>query len=192
MIKRCDSRISIGGALVLGVLGMVAAACGGSDGGSMMGGTGGTGGTGTGGTGTGGTGTGGTGTGGTGTGGSGGMAGAGGAGGGTAAFMAIAPCAAASDYMTGSTIMMTAMASYGPKCLKVTPGSTVTFMGDFVLHPLMPSRRGDVANNPIKMTATGTSAAFKFDTAGFFAYFCRFHGPADDGSFMAGTIWVTR
>jgi plastocyanin len=39
------------------------------------------------------------------------------------------------------------------------------------------------------MTNTGTTASFTFPTAGFFGYFCAFHG-ADDGQFMDGVLWV--
>jgi len=126
-----------------------------------------------------------------GTGGSGGTGGAGGAGGG-GAFTAFAPCNAATDYVTGSTINFggTLGFNYDPDCLKVAAGATVTFSGDFVTHPLTPSAmRGDPANNPIVNMSSGTTASFVFPNPGFYAYLCNFHG-SDDGQFMAGVIWV--
>jgi len=109
-------------------------------------------------------------------------------------FMAVAPCSMESSYTTtGTTITFPAAATdfnYTPKCLKVTAGATVTFSGDFSSHPLNPSAlRGTTTGNPIVVTNTGTSAPFTFPTAGFYAYFCQFHG-ADNGQFMDGVIWV--
>ena len=130
----------------------------------------------------------------TGTAGSGGTTGTGGAGGGSANFMAVAPCNAESDYMMGSTINFPASAldfSYSPKCLKVSAGATVTFAGDFTVHPLEPStHRGTLTGNPITATGTGTSASFDFPTAGYYAYFCGVHGPSDGAAGMVGVIWV--
>jgi plastocyanin len=109
-------------------------------------------------------------------------------------FMAVAPCSMESSYTTtGTTITFPAAATdfnYSPKCLKVTAGSTVTFSGDFSAHPLDPSEtRGNTTSNPIMLTTTGTSAPFTFPAAGFYAYYCQFHG-ADNGQFMDGVIWV--
>jgi plastocyanin len=133
----------------------------------------------------------------TGTGGSGGgTAGASGSGGGGSggggAFTAFAPCNAATDYVAGTTINFggTVGFNYDPQCLKVAAGATVTFSGDFVTHPLVPSAtRGDPANNPIVNMSNGTTASFVFPMPGFYAYLCNFHG-SDDGQFMAGVIWV--
>lgn len=162
-------------ATVLGVITSVA--CGG---GSSNGGTGGTGATGadTGGTGGSASGTGGT---------SGG------------AFVAIAPCGAAADYETGTTITFPGAdsMSYSPKCLKTTVGSTVTFMpmagATFEMFPLDPSRmRGNTSDSALQNyeSATATSKAFTFGTAGSYAYYCRRAGSDEDGSGMAGVIWV--
>jgi plastocyanin len=132
-------------------------------------------------------------------GGAGGNGGSGGGTGGTTGgnFMSVAPCAAATDYTTTGTEIdfdMGGSTAYTPKCLKVAKGATVTFVskgGDFGTHPLEPSKkRGDTTNNPIKETLTGTMASFTFPTAGYFAYYCKNHGFSDDGSFMAGAIWV--
>ena len=111
------------------------------------------------------------------------------AGGGT--FMAVAPCASASDYTEGSAITF-AVVSYTPKCLKVKAGTEVKFSGMFAGHPLSPSKkRGDTTNNPIKETSSGTEATFKFEKAGYYGFYCMFHGFSDDGMNMAGVVWVT-
>jgi plastocyanin len=109
-------------------------------------------------------------------------------------FMAVTPCSVESSYTTtGTTVTFPAAAldfNYSPKCLKVTAGSSVTFSGDFAAHPLDPSEtRGTMTGNPIMLTNTGTSSSFTFPTAGFYAYYCQFHG-ADDGQYMDGVVWV--
>jgi plastocyanin len=133
---------------------------------------------------------------------SGGTGGNGGSGGGTGGttggnFMAVEPCKAATAYTTTGTEIDFDMGSntlYVPSCLKVTKGASVSFVSkgaDFATHPLEPSKkRGDITNNPIKETMTGTMASFTFPAAGYFAYYCKNHGFSDDGSFMAGVIWV--
>ena len=121
----------------------------------------------------------------------------GGTGGGNT-FMAVAPCNAATDYVTTPTTInfgiINGCFNYQPKCLKVPTGTQVTFMSaasDFVLHPLEPSaNRGTRPGNPITATVTGNNASFTFPTKGFWAYYCTIHGSSDDGSFMAGVIWV--
>jgi plastocyanin len=123
--------------------------------------------------------------------------GSGGTGGGSA-FMAVAPCNAASDYVTSPTTidfgLLGSAFSYAPKCLKVPTGTQVTFTSttsDFAVHPLDPSgNRGTRPGNPITPTATGTTASFTFPAKGFWAYYCTVHGSSDDGSFMAGVIWA--
>ena len=135
-----------------------------------------------------------------GTGGSGG-GGGGGTGGMDAgtAFMAVPPCNAQTDYVTGSMVTFAmSQVTYTPKCLKVSKGSMVTFKADtgstFMEHPLKPStKRGDKTGNPIMITMDGTTATFTFSTAGYFAYFCGNHGFSDTGSagMMDGVVWVT-
>jgi plastocyanin len=130
--------------------------------------------------------------------GAGGSTAAGGAGGGSSpAFVDVAPCDQASAYTTGSTIMFGGNLglAYSPKCLQVSAGAQVTFEGDFGTHPLTPSaKRGTLTGNPIvdgpADGGASASAMFTFPTAGFFAYFCAVHGPADDGTGMEGVIWV--
>jgi plastocyanin len=115
----------------------------------------------------------------------------GGAGGGASSFASVQPCASESDYTAGTTISFSTGFVYTPKCLKVTAGTSVTFEGAFGSHPLSPSQsRGNTTDNPIEVTNTGTSKSFTFDKPGVYAYFCEFHGSGDDGSGMAGAIWV--
>jgi len=142
----------------------------------------------------GGTGGGGTGTGGSSSGGNGGAS-ASGTGGTTPGFMAVLPCTAESNYMTGTTTIAFPADptdfSYNPTCLKVPVGTTVTFSGDFTAHPLTPSaKRGAQTGSPITATSAGTSKDFTFATAGFYGYYCANHDPTDTGMFMSGVIWV--
>lgn len=76
--------------------------------------------------------------------------------------------------------------NYAPKCLRIKAGQTVTFEGDFVVHPLAQAcGPADVVPN----VTSGTSQAVTFETAGNFGYFCTKHGnPAGGG--MAGRIVV--
>ena len=112
--------------------------------------------------------------------------------------MSIMPCTSDSDYTSGATTINFGGAAgfaYDPKCLKVPAGTTVTFMGDFSAHPLEPStHRGELTGNPITAVSAlpdgGTATSFTFPTAGYYAYFCAFHGPSDTGTGMAGVIWV--
>jgi plastocyanin len=128
-----------------------------------------------------------------GAGGSGGSAGGSGGSGGGAPFMAFAPCADQTSFVSTPTTIAFGGGvgfAYAPKCLEVSAGTAVTFSGDFATHPLIPSAmRGNTTNNPIVATSSGTSATFTFPNAGFYAYLCMFHG-SDDGSSMSGVIWV--
>lgn len=111
-------------------------------------------------------------------------------------FMAVAPCANEDAYVAGATVAFPGTDStYSPSCLKIAPGDTVTFQSaasTFLVHPLEPSRRrGDAANNPITTVQTATmSRAFTFSVSGFYGYYCSAHGASDDGTGMAGVIWV--
>jgi len=110
-------------------------------------------------------------------------------------FMPVAPCNLETDYATGTTVTFPeAGLGYAPKCLKAS-GATVTFNGDFSMHPLAASAtRGTLTGNPFPPFATarntGTTAPFTFTAPGFYAYWCTFHGGDGDGSFMAGVVWV--
>jgi hypothetical protein len=62
---------------------------------------------------------------------------------------------------------------------------------NFAAHPLKRSTmRGDVASNPIQNTVTGNEATFVFSKPGFFGFYCDLHGSSDNGSNMAGVVWV--
>ncbi len=103
-------------------------------------------------------------------------------------FEAFVPCNAPENYVLGSTVTFDNSLTYTPQCIAIHRGSTVTFNGSFVEHPLRPSTRG-TANNPITATATGASATFTFNETGFFPYFCLLHG-ADVGAGMSGVVQV--
>ena len=105
-------------------------------------------------------------------------------------FMALAPCNALGDYTAGSTIRFGGSVgnAYSPACLTVRVGDTVTWEGGFSGHPRSPSTRG-TASNPITHVSSGTSQAVQFTRAGFFPYFCEFHGD-DSGGGMAGVVRV--
>ena len=79
--------------------------------------------------------------------------------------------------------------NYAPKCLEVKKGQTITFEGDFVLHPLS-AACGTLEETLASTVETGTNSTITFDQAGDFGYFCTKHGtPAGTG--MAGFIRVT-
>ena len=100
----------------------------------------------------------------------------------------MAPCTTEAMYVTTpSTIMFGADHLYTPKCLKISKAAAVTWSGTFS-HPLLPSNRG-TSGNPITSTSTGTTKMFTFPNAGFFPYYCQFHGD-NAGANMAGVIWV--
>lgn len=131
-----------------------------------------------------------------GTGGAGGST-SGGTGGASVEFMVVQPCATEADYVEGvkTVTFPNADTSYSPKCLKVAPGDTVTFMaseGTFAMHPLEAGRRrGDTANNPITTTMGDmTSRDFTFTFSGFYGYYCGMHGDDSGGTPEAGVIWV--
>ena len=106
------------------------------------------------------------------------------------AFMALAPCSAAGDYQMATTVRFggTLGSVYSPPCVTVRAGTSVTWEGSFAGHPLSPSTRG-TAMNPITRVASGSSATVTFPRAGFYPFFCEFHG-SDSGSGMAGVVQV--
>lgn len=112
-------------------------------------------------------------------------------------FVAVAPCEREEDYRSGAATITFGFLgpsqgfAYDPDCLKIDAGTIVAFSGDFSFHPLYPSRvRGTVQGNPISGTNSGRSTEVTFTEAGFYAYYCGVHGAFDDGSAMAGVIWV--
>jgi plastocyanin len=112
-------------------------------------------------------------------------------------FVAVAPCEREEDYRSGAATGTFGVLgplqgfAYDPDCLKIDAGTIVAFSGDSSFHPLYPSRvRGTVQRNPIRGTNSARSMAVLFGEAGFYAYYCGVHGAFDDGSAMAGVIWV--
>jgi plastocyanin len=103
-------------------------------------------------------------------------------------FMAFRPCDTAEVYVEGSTVTFDNSLLYHPECIFIRAGGTVTFNGDFGMHPLQPSTRG-TTGSPITATNTGMTATFTFPTPGFYPYYCLFHG-ADVGAGMSGVVQV--
>ena len=71
--------------------------------------------------------------------------------------------------------------TYSPSCMIIAAGQTVTFQGDFSMHPLA---RGTVSDadagspdNPIPVPPTdgGTSLDVTYPTVGNFPYYCTQH-----------------
>jgi plastocyanin len=76
---------------------------------------------------------------------------------------------------------------YAPACIKVSPGTSVTFNGSFVSHPLAGGQGGVLdASSPITLTATGTTASFTLANAGTYPYYCQAHFSLG----MQGAIFV--
>ena len=81
--------------------------------------------------------------------------------------------------------------AYAPKCITVAAGQTVTFMGDFNVHPLAPGTSpaapdAGTAGNPIPRAGSGTMTQVTFPTAGTYPYYCVFHY----GGGMVGAVRV--
>lgn len=65
---------------------------------------------------------------------------------------------------------------YDPPCIKVKDGTSVTFEGNFMFHPLeagVPPAMD--AASPIKATSTGMTATFSLTPAGSYPYYCNVH-----------------
>jgi plastocyanin len=78
---------------------------------------------------------------------------------------------------------------YSPACITISVGQSVTFVGNFASHPLVPgtvSGGGASANNPIQAQRSGSADYMvSFPTAGSYPYFCDVHKPG-----MAGVVRV--
>ncbi len=104
----------------------------------------------------------------------------------------LAPCLNATDYQTGvSTIVFggTLGHVYSPNCIKIPPGSTLTWQGDFETHPLTPSTRGTQPNPIVATTGGTTPASFTFPQVGLYPFYCAVHGD-NSGDGMSGVVWV--
>lgn len=76
---------------------------------------------------------------------------------------------------------------YSPACIKVKAGTTVTFNGDFVSHPLSGGLDGTKdANSPIKETLSGATKDFVLADVGTYGFFCEFHQAGG----MKGAVFV--
>jgi plastocyanin len=60
-----------------------------------------------------------------------------------------------------------------PKCVKIKAGQTVTWNGDFALHPINPF--GGDQGSPVPSQTTGKSASGTFAKAGTFGFHCTNH-----------------
>jgi plastocyanin len=76
--------------------------------------------------------------------------------------------------------------SYDPQCLMVRPGQTVTFVGDFIRHPLTPSCGPELL---LEHRDTSPTASFVMDAVGVYGYYCLDHGNPE-GQVMSGAIEV--
>lgn len=82
-------------------------------------------------------------------------------------------------------------AAYGPRCITISAGQSVTFTGAFAGHPL---HRGSgptqldtgSAGNPIPDVSTGAEAVVTFPRAGTFPFHCGIHF----GGGMSGAVRV--
>lgn len=71
---------------------------------------------------------------------------------------------------------------YAPRCLRIAPGQTVTFVGNFGAHPLAPTS----TPNPIPAKDSGgDDLPVTFPGAGGYPYHCTLHAPT-----MVGAVWV--
>jgi len=136
------------------------------------------------------TGAGGTGGSAAGTGGTAGAGGAGGAGGGGTMVNGCASTTAVDKTAsTTTTVTFSDLLVYDPPCIRIKVGSSVTWSGNFVAHPL----QGGTAStpdptSPIKFTigADAGPVTVTFPNAGAFGYYCTIHGAFG----MKGAVFV--
>ena len=71
---------------------------------------------------------------------------------------------------------------YSPACVRVSKGTRITWSGPFSAHPLQAGRVNPSTlvatvgrGSPIHETTSGSSATFRFNSAGTFGYFCERH-----------------
>jgi plastocyanin len=71
--------------------------------------------------------------------------------------------------------------TFSPACMVVSPGQSVTFNGDFSIHPLSPGSNPEAtttgtSSNPIQPhDADDMAASFTFKASGTFPFFCQNH-----------------
>jgi plastocyanin len=76
--------------------------------------------------------------------------------------------------------------SYDPQCLMIRSGQTVTFAGDFIVHPLTPACGPELV---LYYRDTGATASFNLTVTGVYGYYCLDHGNPE-GAAMSGAIMV--
>jgi plastocyanin len=111
----------------------------------------------------------------------------------TIAFMSVAPCTTEGAYVATTTTVTFGGVDgrqYSPRCLRVARTSTVTFSGDFTMHPLARGI-GGTDGNPFPLDVdsvrTGSSHMITFNATGFFPFKCTEHFNSDS---MIGVVWV--
>lgn len=77
--------------------------------------------------------------------------------------------------------------SFSPRCFAISPGTSVTFEGNFATHPTAPNPSSDPFN-PIPSVDTGTSFSVTFTDPGRFGFHCTVHGTENFG--MCGAVFV--
>lgn len=67
--------------------------------------------------------------------------------------------------------------AYDPPCIRVKPGTAVTFSGNFAIHPLAGGDSPPTVDtsSPIKETKGGSSMTFTLTKPGTYDYFCEAH-----------------
>jgi plastocyanin len=104
-------------------------------------------------------------------------------------FQALRPCNAETDYVEGTMVRFDNSLLYTPECIFIRAGGSVTFTGDFAMHPLQPSATRGTTGSPIMPVSSGTSVTITFPSPGFYPYYCLFHG-AEVGAGMSGVVQV--
>jgi len=95
------------------------------------------------------------------------------------------------DRTTGTATITFVDFAYTPSCMRVKVGQTVTWSGAFVGHPLKGAASNDPTGGLVPATSSGTSASTTFTKAGFYGYYCDFHGdPFGATGTMSGNIEV--
>lgn len=89
----------------------------------------------------------------------------------------------------GSALVQFGCCTYQPKCLRVSVGTEVSWIGPFGSHPLSHSVQTDIGN-PIQDTASGDAISFTFDIPGTYGYLCSIHGYDSPLGGMCGVIEV--
>ena len=88
---------------------------------------------------------------------------------------------AAADDMTGQSSVTLDWSNPHQSCIRISAGTTVTFDGDFVSHPMGDGTVDGPSNGPF----SGNPDAIVFEGGGAWAYYCTAHGLN-----MQGVIYV--